>query len=422
MLVRYRYILLLIGFLALNCVCFSSEKYYFHLLDGRAALLRDGGSTWLELSAEPIRVNFSEKIRTESTGKGEIRLPDGGVIRIKANSIVTFMQDSINLQVGEIWIDLKSQGRSFQVFTPLAVCRVLGTSFEVSVDRFGKTRTRVFRGMVAVRANQETRRQIVLQKGMMASVVDRKNVPSVPQKFDPMLEEMKAGEIWNTPGARAALTKRGLPQNIGISDKIGLPQKKGLPQMLPEITGPGFVPLNKNFGFQKYGAAKSGELSETDEDNDTGEPNVESRDSRDSRRDPDDEESTEAYFDDELPFEDVRTRMNFFNSKMRKRNVPVVARSSKSVASEKLSQGIPETYSIQKSSDTIKSIDETTMVECEISRTNAEIMRIENDMAALANTSSSSKIEKLQELRDSYSKLYDKHRKLILRRGGLRNN
>ncbi|MBF0543205.1 MAG: FecR domain-containing protein [Candidatus Riflebacteria bacterium] len=231
--------LLSLVFVLSSISCFGENKIVFHLLRGRAALLRNVSSTWLDLSAEPIQIRPTEKLRTESETKAELRFPDGSVLRIKPNTIFTLLEASIQLQVGEIWLDLQTQARGYQVITPTVICGVLGTSFNVSVDRFGKTQVKVLRGIVSIRAHDERSRQLVLQKGMMANISDKKNLPSQPQKFDPKMEEIHMNEAW-------ALVPQFDPRKPPLARR----ESKGLPGIYPEIIGSSAYSFNKKENLQ----------------------------------------------------------------------------------------------------------------------------------------------------------------------------
>ncbi|HEY9069039.1 MAG TPA: FecR domain-containing protein [Candidatus Ozemobacteraceae bacterium] len=210
----------------------ASEDIMFQLLRGRAALSRNGGGTWLELGPEPVAVKVQDMLRTEGETRGEMRFPDGSLFRIKSNSRVTLVNDGIQLQVGESWFNLKKQGRTFQVVTPTTVCGVLGTTFDVNVDRFGQTRVRVFEGLVSVKAHEDRRkRQLVLQKGMMASIRDRAQTAEQFQKFDAAGEDARIQGEW----------KNLTPQKLG-------PARPQMPEGLPPMRQPasgGWKPVFK---------------------------------------------------------------------------------------------------------------------------------------------------------------------------------
>jgi hypothetical protein len=155
------------------------------LLRGQASLLRIIGGAWLGLGPQPAAVAVMDKVRTAAESRSEIKLNDGSVIRLKANTTVTVLSDSLQVQVGECYLNLRPRQKPFRVITPAVVAEILGTQFDVRVDSFGKTRIRVFSGLVAVKANGDARnRQLVLQAGMLTEVAQRGNLEGTPRKFD----------------------------------------------------------------------------------------------------------------------------------------------------------------------------------------------------------------------------------------------
>lgn len=195
----------------------ADETMTFQLLRGRAALSRNGGSTWLDLGPEPIAVRFQDMLRSEGDARAELTYPDGSLLRIRSNTRITLLKTGVQLQVGECWFALKKQPGTFQVTTPTTHCGVLGTTFDVAADRFGRTRVRTFEGIVSVKAHGDARnRQLVLQRGMMTVVNDREHTGDVVKRFDPAGEDARIRSEWKDivpmkigPG-RAELS-RGLP-------------------------------------------------------------------------------------------------------------------------------------------------------------------------------------------------------------------
>ncbi|HOT28517.1 MAG TPA: FecR domain-containing protein [Candidatus Ozemobacteraceae bacterium] len=208
----------------------ADETMTFQLLRGRAALSRNGGSTWLDLGPEPIAVRFQDMLRSEGEARAELSYSDGSLLRIRGNTRVTLLKTGVQLQVGECWFALKKQPGTFQVTTPTTLCGVLGTTFDVAVDRFGRTRVRTFEGIVSVRAHGDARnRQLVLQRGMMAIVNDREQTGEAVKRFDPAGEDARMQSEW----------KSIVPMKIGPG-RAELP--RGLPPMKPS-TAEGWKPV-----------------------------------------------------------------------------------------------------------------------------------------------------------------------------------
>jgi|GEM_PF-1591396 len=218
----------------------------FQLLRGRAALSRTAGSNWLELGPEPVVIKPSDMIQTEGESMGDLHFSDGSVFRIKSASKLTLLDGSLILQVGEAWFNLSRQVKAFKVETPTTVCSVLGTTFDVGVDKFGQTRVRVFDGIVSVKARDDQRhRQMVLQAGMMTTVKEKHFTSDQIQKFDPQKyeDQMKA------ESNRLKVT----PIKIG-------PERPGLPPIRPTLTGE-LKPVLKEIPKEVQEENESGEES-----------------------------------------------------------------------------------------------------------------------------------------------------------------
>ncbi len=216
--------LLLVLFLAVSLVGWSANPTgnSLQLFRGRAAISRNGGTNWLELGPEPIGVKVGYMVRTEGDSRAEIRMADGSIYRAKGDSVFTLMDWGITMQVGDLWLILPTRQSTFQVVSPTAICGVLGTNFDVRVDRFGQTQVRVFSGIVSTKAREDKRnRQLVLQRGMMAAISDKTKTPEKYQKLDPDLIETQVRGEWE----RSAYSKVRTGSIIGP----GLPGKVGLP-------------------------------------------------------------------------------------------------------------------------------------------------------------------------------------------------
>lgn len=174
------------------------DKYYFNNLTGRAVISRTAGSTWLVLQkAQPVELKPGDLVNVEGNGRGELRFPDGTIARLKNNAMVTVMRFGVTLRLGNIWLNVRRGSDIFKVVTPLGSCSVLGTSFDVDVDRYGKTLVRVFSGLVAVRAVSDSRnRQLVLQPGMRTTVTDNTKVADKPEKFQSSTLETSLISEW----------------------------------------------------------------------------------------------------------------------------------------------------------------------------------------------------------------------------------
>lgn len=183
---RFKTCIILLGFLLLTSLAEAQhDKYFFTTLAGRAVISRTSGSTWLALQkAQPVELKPGDMVNVEGDGRGELRFPDGTIVKMKNNAMITIMRYGIDQRLGYVWLNVRRSSDIFKVVTPLGSCSVLGTSFDVDVDRFGKTKVRVFSGLVAVRAADDSRnRQLVLQPGMRTTLSDKAKVADKPEKF-----------------------------------------------------------------------------------------------------------------------------------------------------------------------------------------------------------------------------------------------
>ncbi|KAF1082396.1 MAG: hypothetical protein GQF41_1117 [Candidatus Rifleibacterium amylolyticum] len=216
------------------------DKYFFRTLEGRAVLSRTGGSTWLALSqVQPVEIRPGDMVSVEGNGRGELLFPDGSVARLKNNAMVTLLRYGLNMRHGYIWMTVRRSSDIFRVVTPLGSCSVLGTSFDVDVDRFGKTHVRVFSGIVAVRAEADSRnRQLVLQPGMRTTVTDKTKVADYPDKFSHSTIEPALISEWSSR-AFAPQTSAGMPTATMSPATLEAPAQSQAPTIKIEPPPPG---------------------------------------------------------------------------------------------------------------------------------------------------------------------------------------
>lgn len=235
-------ILLMTVFLLIACQAQAQhDRYYFRTLEGRAVLSRTGGSTWLALSqVQPVEVKPGDMVNVEGNGRGELLFPDGSVARLKNNAMVTLQRYGLNLRHGYVWLTVRRSGDIFKVVSPLGSCSVLGTSFDVDVDRYGKTQVRVFAGIVAVRAEADARnRQLVLQPGMRTLLADKTKVADRPDRFSHQTIEPALISEWSSRAfapQKAAAMPTAIIQPATIAAPSQAPQR---PQVEPPPPGPG---------------------------------------------------------------------------------------------------------------------------------------------------------------------------------------
>lgn len=251
---RIKLACLMAVFVALLSTAFAQQgqhgKYYFYPLTGRAILSRTGGANWLALQkSQPVEVRPGDMINVEGSGRGELHFPDGSVVRIKNNAMLTLARYGISLRLGYAWLNIRRSTDTFTVATPLGSCTVLGTSFDVSVDQFGKGSIRVFDGIVAVKAAESAaRRQLVLQAGMQTRLTDKTKISDRPDKFSSQTIAKAIASEWEPrqfmderlpAGLQPALPpdvahqKEPAPATSQIQAPSQIPT--GLPMMRPEL-------------------------------------------------------------------------------------------------------------------------------------------------------------------------------------------
>ncbi len=191
-------IILFVFSFSASAIYAQQDKYFFYPFSGRSVLSRTQGGTWLALQpGQPMELHPGDIINVEGDGKGEIVFPDGTSVRMKNNAMVTLSRYSINLRFGYVWLNVRRRADVFKVITPLGSCSVLGTSFDVDVDKYGKTKVRVFKGIVAVRASDDkSNKQLVLQNGMQTLLSDSNKVNSKPDKFQYQSLEAEMKSEW----------------------------------------------------------------------------------------------------------------------------------------------------------------------------------------------------------------------------------
>ncbi len=80
--------------------------------------------------------------------------PDGSFfVHEGRDCIVRLLSGGLQLQQGEVWLNLKKQGTRFEVVTPTSVAGVMGTEFQVIVAPGVKDEIALFSGQVEVTAN-----------------------------------------------------------------------------------------------------------------------------------------------------------------------------------------------------------------------------------------------------------------------------
>lgn len=173
----------------------------------------------------------------------QIRLADGSVVTLNANSSLRVADNLTNAPVREVWLNgegyfdiAKRNGVGFVVHTPEAEVKVLGTEFNVNTRR-QQTNVVLHEGKVQLSANNQS--AVVMKPGDMATVtpenghIQLKRVQ--PDNYDAwkesylVLDGKSLSEIINT-----------LQDTFGVTIKLddaGLADKKLTGKLRTEIVG-----------------------------------------------------------------------------------------------------------------------------------------------------------------------------------------
>jgi hypothetical protein len=121
---------------------------------GKITVSRDGGATWTAAtSGEEVTVDDMISLENVAGTRANLVFPDGSLFVMKPGSVVRLLSGGLQVQAGEVWINLKRQGQKFEVITPTSVCGVFGTEFAVTVSPGVKDEISLFSGQVQVSAN-----------------------------------------------------------------------------------------------------------------------------------------------------------------------------------------------------------------------------------------------------------------------------
>lgn len=141
------------------------------VLSGSAEVKAPKVQSWKSIKAGET-VETDETLKTKPRSRAKVELPDGSNITILPNSTVNFKNldkktPAIKVIVGKIraWISKNSARSKFEVHTPIAICSVRGTQFDITVSEDGKTDIEVYEGLVGVRREDGTGEEIPVGAG-----------------------------------------------------------------------------------------------------------------------------------------------------------------------------------------------------------------------------------------------------------------
>ncbi|MBZ0264679.1 FecR family protein [bacterium] len=148
------------------------------------AEVKKGDAKWADLKFGSILDN-GDKLRTGDEGFIALAFTDDkSQLKIRPSSEVTLNADrnqdfslakSVNMQIGELFVDVKKQKGSLQVATPTSVASVKGTEFWVIVGPDGESQVLTLEGIVELLSRLTGIAQDVIE-GMMGEVDEDGNI------------------------------------------------------------------------------------------------------------------------------------------------------------------------------------------------------------------------------------------------------
>lgn len=147
------------------------DKAKISMVTGTAEVKATKENSWKTIKAGES-VQTEDSLKTKPRSRAKVELPDGSNITVLPNSKVDFRNlkketPMIKVVVGKIraWVAKNSSRSKFEVHTPVAICSVRGTEFEITVDEDGKTDIEVFEGLLGVRREDGTGEEIPVGAG-----------------------------------------------------------------------------------------------------------------------------------------------------------------------------------------------------------------------------------------------------------------
>ncbi|MFH1368370.1 MAG: FecR family protein [Elusimicrobiota bacterium] len=141
------------------------------MVSGTAEVKETRKIEWKTIKAGEV-VRTEDSLKTMPRSRAKVELSDGSNITVLPNSRIDFRNlkkdtPTIKVIVGRIraWVSKNTARSKFEVHTPVAICSVRGTEFEVTVDENGKTDIEVFEGLLGVRREDGTGEEIPVGAG-----------------------------------------------------------------------------------------------------------------------------------------------------------------------------------------------------------------------------------------------------------------
>ncbi len=133
-----------------------------------------GQQAWSPLKTVPAPLAEGDTVRTGSDGKATISFDGGTRVELRSNGSFTLEESNagktgLRLFLGTLRVKVeRALSVNFSVNTPVAVCSVRGTEFEVQVGAGGNTTVDLYKGLLAV--GDRRGQQVLLQPNQRVTV------------------------------------------------------------------------------------------------------------------------------------------------------------------------------------------------------------------------------------------------------------
>jgi ferric-dicitrate binding protein FerR (iron transport regulator) len=168
-----------------------------------------------------------ETIVTPRGSRITTTLPDGSKIILNAESTIKYSsreweEERVVFLTGEAFFDVESVGTPFLVKTDYATIEVLGTSFNIKA-RGNNIEVACVTGKVAVKSNQTSQDQVVLNPGFASTIIQGSTM-TTPYEFDiDKLLDWRNGEFYfQTTPLSEVFEEIARQYNINIKLEVNL--------------------------------------------------------------------------------------------------------------------------------------------------------------------------------------------------------
>ena len=185
---KSNYLSVLPAVVFLGCLIFTQKLFaqqgVISRVSGQVQVYSPTEDVWHE-AGKNLTIREGQKIRTSGgRSRATVRLEDESHVEVGPDSSVSFEDlkkesPTIKVAIGRLkaWVS-KFKRSKFEVHTPIAVCSVRGTEFEVAVDEKGNTTIDVLEGVVGVAKQDEIFKEMALGAGERLEV--KENAPISP--------------------------------------------------------------------------------------------------------------------------------------------------------------------------------------------------------------------------------------------------